>query len=76
MHTNMSKEEMLVVIIKLLNEQYMHGDVFFPVEEIIAILNIILTNNLFQFGDCFFLHILEMAMEISLACAIPTLFFA
>lgn len=53
MYTNMLKEEVLANIGELLNEIFIFVSPNFPIEEILAAIEIILDNNIFTFRDTF-----------------------
>ena len=53
MYTNMLKEEVLANIGELLNEIFIFVSPNFPIEEILAAIEIILDNNIFTFRDIF-----------------------
>jgi len=48
----------------------------FPVDAVLDAMRIVMKNNLFQWGDCFFLQIKGTAMGTSSACMWATIYYA
>jgi len=48
----------------------------FPIDKIIAAMEIILDNNVFAFGDTYWKQVLGIAMGTPLTMVVATLFFA
>ena len=48
----------------------------FPLEAVISAMTTIMTNNLFEFGDMYFLQLLGTAMGTSAAVMWATLYYA
>ena len=76
LYTNMHMGHVILVItewLKRLRHCLPHG---FPHDDIIEAITLIMTNNIFEWGDIYFLQLLETAMCTSTACMGTTIYFA
>ena len=75
MYTNIPPAEGIANIKRLLEGDIIPIPSNFPKDEVIKLLSEVLLNNVFTFGDTYWLQIAGTAMGTSLACAYATLFF-
>ena len=76
MYTNIDPEEGIDTIEKYLNQFGNECKTFIPKELIIDLLRLIMTKNVFQFGNTWWLQLIGTAMGTPCACAYATIFFA
>jgi hypothetical protein len=74
MYTNIDTDHALIVISDFLRRHPAYNDM--AVEPIIKALEIVMRNNVFRFGDTFWLQISGSAMGTPPACMYATLYFA
>ena len=73
MYTNINTDHALLVISHFLHTSPLCSD--FSTEPIIEALKIIMTNNLFQFGDTYWKQVSGVAMGALPACCIAMLYY-
>ena len=73
MYTNINTDHALIIISHFLCTSPLYSDL--STEPIIEALNIVMKNNIFQFGDTYWKQILGVAMGAPPACCIAMLYF-
>ena len=78
MYNNIDTDHAITVITWWLNDlnntqQLPNG---FPLEAVIDAMTVIMRNNIFEFGDCYFLQLIGTAMGTSAAVMWATLYYA
>lgn len=78
MYNNIDTEHAIEVISWWLNDLKTRGQLphDFPLEAVIEAMKIIMRNNIFEYGDCFFLQLLGTAMGTSAAVMWATIYYA
>jgi hypothetical protein len=78
MYNNIDTEHAIEVITWWLNDLDAQNKLglYFPLEAVIEAMKIIMRNNLFEFGDCYFLQLLGTAMGTSAAVMWATIYYA
>ena len=78
MYNNIDTAHAIQVITWWLTDLHQKGDLpaDFPLDAVLSAMRIIMMNNVFEFGDLFFLQLLGTAMGTSAACMWATLYFA
>ena len=78
MYNNIDTDHAIEVITWWLNDLDAQNKLgtLFPLEAILEAMRIIMKNNIFEFGDCYFLQLLGTAMGTSAAVMWATLYFA
>ena len=73
MYTNINTDHALLIILQFLQTSPICADI--TTEPIIKALSIIMKNNLFQFGDTYWLQISGVAMGAPPACTIAMIYY-
>ena len=76
MYTNIDPQEGLKAIEAYLKEFGNEPGDYLPMELILGLLKLVMSNNVFRFGDTYWLQIISTAMRAFCACAYATLFYA
>ena len=78
MYNNIDTDHAIEVITWWLNDLDANNKLgpIFPLEAILEAMTIIMKNNVFEFGDCYFLQLLGTAMGTSAAVMWATIYFA
>ena len=77
MYTNMDTPHLLEVLEWWLDKTKSEGQLphAFPVQAVVEATRLVMENNLFQFGDCFYLQLSGGAMGSSSVCKLSTIYF-
>ena len=78
MYTNINTDHALLVITEWLDDMEEQGllPAAFPTKAVIEAMELVMRNNVFVFGDLYFLQLIGTAMGTSSACMWATLYFA
>ena len=76
MYTNMHTGHAILVITEWLRSLQHRLPTGFPLDAIIEAMTLVMTNNIFEWGDMYFLQLLGTAMGTSSACMWATIYFA
>ena len=76
MYTNIDTPHAIEVISKWLDNLSPNLHEHYPLEAVKEAMKIVMTNNIFQFGDAYFLQLLGTAMGTSAACMWATIYFS
>lgn len=78
MYANIDTDHAIEVISWWLHDQDSKGDLptNFPLQAVLSAMKLIMKNNIFEWGDLYFLQLLGTAMGTSAACMWATLYYA
>ena len=76
MYTNISPEHGIATIRKWFGDFENELPLGYPTELILEVLELIMKNNIFEFGDSFFLQLIGTAMGTPVACIYATIYYA
>ena len=74
MYTNIDTNHVLATISQWLDTIPLPEG--FPLAAVKAVMELVMCNNIFEWGDCYFLQLLGTAMGTSAACMWATIYFA